>query len=265
MRERDDRRPCRAVVAETSPDRSCGDAEGLDGVTDRRAGRVDPGQLRIEVVRDDGGLDAEPFGTAPGAAQPSPDGPLGNVEPLGDRAVPLPACVGQQRSADDLDDVPPPGQAPVGQQYRRRPASPAAGPSRPLPAVLSAERPKPSSSVAPRCQRGPTATQQSASGQRRLDGRCVEAHHHRHGQCLVPRVGSSRCRFRSGRGNSCWTMTARTDLAQPTLGWPGRDPLAPHQGLLPASSPMNTAPCSRSKAPTGAASPSLAARRVQPF
>ena len=90
MCERDDRRPRCPVVAETSPDRSCGRVEGLDGVTDRGAGGVDPGELRIEVVRDDGGLDTEPLGDAPGAAQPSPDGPLGNVEPLGNRAVPSP-------------------------------------------------------------------------------------------------------------------------------------------------------------------------------
>ena len=164
MRERDDRRPLRPVVAETSPDRRCGRAEGLDRVTDGGAGRVDPDELRVEVVRDDSGLDAEPLGDAPGAAQPSPDGPLGNVEPLGDRAVPLPARVGQRRSADDLDGVPPPGKAPVGEQDRRRPAGPAASPSRPLPAALSARPPKPSSSpMAPRRQRGPTATQQPAS------------------------------------------------------------------------------------------------------
>ncbi len=138
------------------------------------------GKLRIEVVSKDRGEHGERFGLSPGAAQPPADGALGNSEPTSDRSVPCALGVGEQRRADDIDLVSPPGQAPVGYQGCRRRAPRAASSTRSLPPFLSTGAAEPPvAPMPPRCQRGATTTLELTRPQRNLDSRQVVAHHHR--------------------------------------------------------------------------------------
>ena len=158
--------------------------------------------------------------------------------------------VGCQRYAYDFDGVAPPGQAPVRQQHRRDSTSLAAGPSRSLPSQLAAQASQRARTrMSPRRKRGPTATQQPASSQCRLDRRRIVAHHLRHAQILVPRVASSLNRIAGARGNSCCTLTAAGGLTQLRSGADDRRRSDQQPGRTGGAIADEHHPCSPSMSP----------------
>jgi hypothetical protein len=93
----------------TSAHGSHGAAEGLEGVAEGGAGRVDRAEQRVGDDGELGGRDTYLLGVRARAAQPAAYGVGRQGQVSGDRSVPVPAGLGQQRGEDDVRRIRAPG------------------------------------------------------------------------------------------------------------------------------------------------------------